>query len=1110
MSDSFYDEILLALAKPLDKDKFELCSNSLLRKHFQTLVPIRGGTDSGMDGATAASGPFLVATTDMNVIRNLRNSLKSYLKSDGKRRTVVVATSQELTQRRRRNLQKAASDLGFSLLHIYPQAAMAELLYYEPRWCKVLLGLTGRPSALTLVPQSDRPLMDHAPVGRDEDIKRLKDTRGDRLLVGQPGSGKTCVLRHLALQGWGLFLVDDDREAIANAIRKQQPRVIIIDDAHVRLDAVAKLKQLRREIAADFDIVVTSWEGDKDQVAEALTLPTNQIHALPLLTRDEIIQVIRHAGLGGPVELVREIVDQAEGRPGLAVTLSYLSLSGDVREVLYGNALGRSLLPAFKRLVGNHVAEILASFALGGDSGMTMESVSRALRIPLAELRSALVKLAAGGIIRQRYDARLAVWPRSLRYVLVRDTFFGRSCDLPQDKLVAQVDSKTDLAETLIGAISRGAEVPGIIQLLESIGSPTIWQRYAGLGEAEADFVLSQHPELIKDVGRNTLELSPKRTLPFLLKAAVGDQRPIGNATNHPLRWIHDWIENAEPNNNTAIERRSIVIHSVKQWLKTGGDELVGLKALSVALSPAFERGNLDPGSGMKFHLRYGLLTNHELLQFVELWKETSTILSTIESNDWRDLLNAVHRWIYPEMGRNTDIPESTREIMRTIAIQMVTDILSTRKDRPSFHKWARGLPKHLGITIDNALDREFETLFPQFDYQDWEAQEENQQKAVVALVQNWCVLSAAEVASKLFRLETEASAAAEHLWPRWSPRACQLLAGLVSEPNQWLICFMETKLRPDLCTPFLNRVVRDKRPGWEESVGRCFESDIYESVAVNVLLTTPDLPQVLIKRLLQSSSKFPETIHVSCLRNEVPDETLKALLTHLHPLVSAQSAMGIWWAEPRGKIKPVVAREWKAAILRAHGQQFYLSEILQSDKSLAFEWLQTRLNEDPPYFDYYTIQEIRAAVPVLDPDQRISVLSRLSNDGRLNADLLPLLCSNDLKVCEEVLKSTRFGEERLNAVLEGHPSEDWITRALLALSSGYSEQEIVDASVKHDSSWAGEVSDMWQGWINDFEPLLAHDDERIRSVAQVALNKLKSQQADARKSERLAAIYAR
>jgi len=119
----------------------------------------------------------------------------------------------------------------------------------------------------------------------------------------------------LALEGWGLFLVDDDLAAIAEAVRTQQPTVIIVDDAHSRPVLLSALRQLRAEIMAEFQIVATSWEGDREQVAESLSLPTSQVRELGLLTRDEIVEVIKHAGLGGPVELIREIVDQTEGRP---------------------------------------------------------------------------------------------------------------------------------------------------------------------------------------------------------------------------------------------------------------------------------------------------------------------------------------------------------------------------------------------------------------------------------------------------------------------------------------------------------------------------------------------------------------------------------------------------------------------------------------------------------------------------------------------------------------------------------------------------------------------------------------------------------------------------
>ena len=84
--DAFYREIWDGLGRDLDPDLFERCVGDLLRLDFPTLVPVRGGGDSGMDGAIAdGEGPAfpLVCTTSDDVIGNLTKSLMSYLKDGG-------------------------------------------------------------------------------------------------------------------------------------------------------------------------------------------------------------------------------------------------------------------------------------------------------------------------------------------------------------------------------------------------------------------------------------------------------------------------------------------------------------------------------------------------------------------------------------------------------------------------------------------------------------------------------------------------------------------------------------------------------------------------------------------------------------------------------------------------------------------------------------------------------------------------------------------------------------------------------------------------------------------------------------------------------------------
>lgn len=312
------------------------------------------------------------------------------------------------------------------------------------------------------------------------------------------------------------------------------------------------------------------------------------------------------------------------------------------------------------------------------------------------------------------------------------------------------------------------------------------------------------------------------------------------------------------------------------------------------------------------------------------------------------------------------------------------------------------------------------------------------------------------------------------------------------------------------MCLPFLQKTVTSRTSGWENSVAACFENPNYEWIAANVLLLLADLPEELLSRVLITSGRYPDLVHVLCLRGQVPEPTLKFLLNSKNAVVAAQAAIGTWWAEPRGTIRPSIAGEWRAAMLTTYGQQFWLTEVLEADKVLAFDWLVSRIEEKPTFTDYLTRKEIRAAVSALDSNQRIALLQQIESEAYLTSELLTALARADLKVCEAILSEPRFAKYHLKSTLHGHPKGLWVDKALLALSSGYSAQDIVNATVDYDSSWTGEVSNMWQGWIDDFQPLCTHCSPKIRSIAEIAVAKIQSLQAAARKSERREAVYGR
>lgn len=461
--DPFYNQIIARLNGVLDPETFERCAADLLRTIYPTLVPIRGGSDAGMDGAIADGEdvPFpLISTTSEDVIGNLTRNLKSYLDDGGIRRKIILATSQSLTTKRRKNLFKRAAELGFVLIQVYDQVAIAGLLYRNPKWCLELLNLTGEPSALSVVPLTERPLLNHNLIGRDTDYEWLCNSTGDRLLVGQPGCGKTYLLYKYAQEGRGLFVVSKVRGEIASALRSLQPEAIFVDDAQLDVDFLVTLKHLREELGANFAIIATSWEGNKHEVAEVLHLPETKIHGLELLTRSEIQQVIEAAGIRGIPPLEYVIVNQAEGRPGLAVTLTHLCLQGGIQAVWSADALTQTMLKYFVRRTSRYLNEILAAFSLGGDAGMVMADVAREQNLNELEVREAVVKLASGGIIHEVNAYCLSVHPAEMRYALIRDVFFSGAAKLSPFQLLLHTPSLAETIHTLIETQRRGANIP--------------------------------------------------------------------------------------------------------------------------------------------------------------------------------------------------------------------------------------------------------------------------------------------------------------------------------------------------------------------------------------------------------------------------------------------------------------------------------------------------------------------------------------------------------------------------------------------------------------------------------------------------------------------------
>jgi hypothetical protein len=274
------------------------------------------------------------------------------------------------------------------------------------------------------VPRSRRPLIDLQLAGQEEDLEWLRSTPGDLIVAGEPGSGKTFLLLHRIREGWnGLFLVDKDRGEIKRALLEQRPAAVIVDDAHLRPEVLEMLRHLREEMGAEFSLVATTWTWEWDREAVAAALPGAEVRKLRLLPRHQILEIFEQAGIWLPDDLsrdalLRELVDHAANKPGLAATIAHLWKRGAWQEILEGKALHRDVLTAFGP--AGDVEDLLAAFSLGGDRGMRLEAVQQYLRLSRPEIRRKAAALAAGGVLSEEKDDALSVSPRRLRTSLLR------------------------------------------------------------------------------------------------------------------------------------------------------------------------------------------------------------------------------------------------------------------------------------------------------------------------------------------------------------------------------------------------------------------------------------------------------------------------------------------------------------------------------------------------------------------------------------------------------------------------------------------------------------------------------------------------------------------
>jgi hypothetical protein len=1102
MRDPLYDKISDALADPdLDPRKFERCMADLLRPDFPAgLVPVVGGSDYGMDGSIAdgAGEPVpLVCTTSRDVLGNLSRSLDSHVQAGRSSRKVAVATSQALSPVRRRHLEARAREKGFTLLQLFDRPAIVDRLYRNSRWRQELLGIAGNPRALTAVPRTRRPLVELPPVGRDRDLESLVRTSGDQILVGQPGSGKTFLLHHLIRQReWSALFLDPGAAPgeVADAWRDLQPKIVIVDDAHVYREQLDCLISLRAEIDAAFSIVATTWPTGKDPLLEALGA-NPAVHALELLTRAEIRAILEQMGISGPDNLVRELIDQSSNRPGLAVTLADLILQDRWDEVLDGSALRRTLLHKFKQ--GAH--SLLGVLSLGGDRGMRLDDARAFLDISRAEARETAVELAAVGVLADLGDDILAVWPRPLRWQLVKSVFF-EAPRLDHRVPLEKVQSHGDAVMTLLLAKARcGAEMPAaeLRELVRGESDLDLWRGLFLVGEDDAMWALDHYPGELLEVAREALRSAPSAALQRVLARAT-EEAP--GSRNRPDVWevLGSWAresEDPQQDPEPEIERRTLLARAGREFL--GRDRSVGTRAIFLALDPQRNGTSLDPASGVTANVWWGLLPRRQLGSLTELWGEVREGVTSLDAPACQQLESTLRKWIHPDSVSKGELPEELTSFMRAFAVEVLHFLASRTAGRPGISARLERLAASCGVTLDLPKDPDFELLYPGLESPALPYREEiaARQESVRRLALEWSGRPPSAAAARLAIYEQEAGAIPGG---RLTADFARELAPEVAEPEAWFQAFVERAL-PELAAPFAERIVRDRRAGWRDHLSRCLRLEPFRFLAAEQVLLLSDPPQDLLEGALRVADALPRIVETLAGRRLVPEPTLRRLLRHPSWKVALAAAAGEWNAIGAGpqseRVREDLRDDWRNAVLRAKsadyrdgaedlGLEYMLREILRRDPPLALEWLERRLGEPPPRL--LDDSAFFTAVGALGREQKEQVLLRLQ-DSSIAGPLASHLVGRDLTLYR-LLLGRRDLERHHLAPLFGVPDEGWAGLAVAALEACHSPEAVAEAAF-HKHGWFTLAGQRPLGqWETAFEVLAAHPDPQLRGVALAGL----------------------
>jgi hypothetical protein len=840
-------------------------------------------------------------------------------------------------------------------------------------------------------------------------------------------------------------------------------------------------------------------------VIEALGgLPESRVHNLGLLPRAQILKIFHELDVRPRDEILRDLVSQAGNKPGLAVTIALLWRQGEWQKILDGTILSRTLLSLFKGLTGVEVADVLAAFSLGGRRGMSLESVAGFLEVPSRDVLKLARDLSTGGVLSPVDTERLAVHPQVLRSALLRQIFFtGSPFRLNYRKLLPSAPSFAESVEEIMAARVYGAVIPAadLHDLILQSDSRQAWSTLAVVSEEEARWVLENYPGNLLDVAPTLLHQIPQEVIPRIIEKAAEPTKKVGgwSLPEQPMNILSTWVENIGAGQEEWIWRRQMVARAAKKYLGEGGKREIGVHAICIALSPKLLGNSLDPGRGDVLTEWRGLLPLETLRQIEPIWDDAKGAIQVIDADSCHHLVSLLRDWYHQFWTQSAEDAAEKRELMREFAGRILTDLAARSQGSPGLHANFGRLAEEFGISLELGQDAIFLLLYnhDRFDRNPDSRREKEAVRGeqIKTLAAEWAQDAPGVVVRRIAFYEEEAEKSSGHM--RNMSDFCWELADVVQEPESWLDECLSQGLKSDLVGPFLDRIVRKEREGWESLLNLALDLDPLKWQAATLVLTRENPPPSLLAKVFDEFSDLTTLVEQRCQNRRVPVATLRKLLQHSRWDTALAAAVGEWWAEPQGDVREEILPEWRSAILRARteeyrdtesdmGLQYSLGCVLSGDASLALEWLRNRLHDPDLPRSFMEDSPFAHALRSLEKEQRLALLQELE-PVPIVSYMIPLLIREDVEVYAQLLSLKRLSDYHL-APLVGLPQKDWSDLALVALHAEYEPAQIAEAAfnIHHTmNTMRGTSIEYWEKWDLAFAEIGREGPPELQEVSQ-------------------------